>query len=56
MKNKVFLMILLIIILSIGLIILTGCTQKYDLADIKKYVEKDIGIKDYTIMDISIQK
>ena len=51
MKNKVILIGLLIIILSIGLFILTGCTKKYVLADIKNYVENNIGIKNYTMKE-----
>lgn len=42
---------LLSAMLLTSLFALTGCTKKYGLADVKKYAEKTIGLKDYTIKE-----
>ena len=48
MKNRI---VLISFILLFGLVSLTGCTTNYGKSDIKKYIENDIGIKDFILAD-----
>ena len=55
MNNRKVLISLIIVILTMGLFVLTGCTRQYKFDDIKNYAENVIGLKgyakDYTIKE-----